>query len=338
MRRWRGVLTLIVVVIIPQIGVAQTLQYHIIDVGAGLCTVGIFPNDIEPEDPFYFMYDAGYGCTNEVESLIPEHEVIDLMVLSHNDADHIATADNILDLYEVRRIIWTGQVRDTNTWEDLVVEIDREENADVINLENNRPENGRTYVFGETFVTFVSGHHVPPAEWGFSPSDHSEYNNAGSIVIRIQYKEKRILLTGDMIGRHENSTEPEDHIIAAELEVLQNRTYTPINSDVLIASHHGGNDASSTPFIHAVSPEYVIFSAGSRDTYGHPNRNVAQRFLDSGVLEENIFRTDLRDDEDHPDHWENDTTVENNNDPSGDNDITIRIHSDSRVAVFYNDL
>ena len=65
----------------------------------------------------------------------------------------------------------------------------------------------------------------------------------------------------------------------------------PIDSDVLIAPHHGADNASSTAFILAVSPEYVIFSAGHR--YEHARAATATRNLNNGVLPGNMFRTGL---------------------------------------------
>ena len=40
-----------------------------------------------------------------------------------------------------------------------------------------------------------------------------------------------------------------------------------IDSDVMIAPHHGGGNGSSTKFIEAVSPKYVIFPAGHHMRY-----------------------------------------------------------------------
>lgn len=104
-----------------------------------------------------------------------------------------------------------------------------------------------------------------------------------------------------------------------------------------MASHHGGNDASSYPFIKSVNPDYVLFSAGSHNRYGHPRAAVAKRFLDSGIQLENMFRTDLGDDESRADHWENESTIQGTSDESGDDDIMIRLTKDGDVVVKYVD-
>ena len=315
---------------------SQSLEMTVFDVGAGLCVVSSFPNEETPTDPYYMIYDAGFHCIEHVQSLIPSSQEIDLMVLSHNDTDHIATADTILAAYQVNQIIWSGFERpEIQSYVETSRAIENEPGAKVINLKSDTIAIGSTLVFGNTYVTFVSGFHEPPERWGFSPSERSEYRNAGSIMMRVTYEGKSILMTGDMIGRHEDGDHSEEHVIAAEKYVIDNRHAVPIRSDVLIASHHGGNDASSYPFIRAVSPQFVIFSAGSHDNYGHPREAVAQRFLNSGVEYRHIFRTDLADDESRPDHWENESTQEGVSDSTGDDHVEIKISGEGTVSVGY---
>ncbi|MEQ9035267.1 hypothetical protein [Gracilimonas sp.] len=314
---------------------AQNLQVKVADVGAGLCVIAEIPNLQDSSDPYYMLYDVGRGCLDDINEMIPEEQPIDLIVLSHNDSDHIYDADKVLDEYLVKKILWSGFQRpDIGQWNELNEAINAEHPDELINLRVHQLPIGSTWVYGETYITFVAGFHVPPPQWGFSPSEESEYRNAGSIVMRIVHGQKSILLTGDMIGRHETDNFPNNGIIAAEKFVVANRFAVPIDSDLLVASHHGGNDASSIPFIESVNPEYVIFPSGSNDRYGHPRSAVAQRFLDSGVLLHNIFRTDKEDDESHAGHWEPDG-VTGVVDGSGDDSVIISITSEGVISVGY---
>lgn len=323
---------------IVQYAISQAVTVTVFDVGAGLCVVGEFPHESDSTASYFMVYDAGFSCDEKVQTVIPSDAQIDLMVVSHNDTDHIATADHILQAYEVKKILWSGFERpDIDQWVGLNQAIDNETGVEVINLKTNILHIGSTYLFGQTFVTFVAGFHRLPDDWGISPPQRSEYRNAGSIVMRIVYQGRSILLTGDMVGRHEDGNHPEEHVIAAEKYVIENSAAVTIDSDVLIASHHGGNDASSYPFIQAVSPKYVIFSAGSHDNYAHPRASVAQRFLNSGIKLEDIFRTDLGDDETKPEHWENESTIQGISDSNGDDNIAIRLTKDGEVIVEYVD-
>ncbi len=168
-----------------------------------------------------------------------------------------------------------------------------------------------------------------PAGWGLSGAKE---RNGGSIVIRLLYKGKSVLFCGDAVGRYEDHANNE--CIATEKFMVENAGVITIDSDVIIAPHHGADNASSTKFIQAVTPEYVIFPAGHR--YQHPTTAAAQRYLNNGVLLGNIFRTDLGDDErDHGScEWAH-GRVNGHKDEAGDDDVDILIRSNGTVRVEY---
>ncbi|MCP5059272.1 MAG: hypothetical protein GY937_21415 [bacterium] len=114
---------------------------------------------------------------------------------------------------------------------------------------------------------------------------------------------------------------------------------------MLIAPHHGANNASSTCFIEAVSPERVVFSAGSK--FKHPRAAAAQRFLSANVTPsidpQHIFRTDFGDDEDDGEdegaaddagEW-NHGRVLGCNDKSEDDPVGIILHANGDFQVAY---
>ena len=65
--------------------------------GAGHCSVPKLPGD------YYTVYDAGNyndggaSAFATVSEIIPDGEQIDVLVLSHSDADHLGAVDEILD-------------------------------------------------------------------------------------------------------------------------------------------------------------------------------------------------------------------------------------------------
>jgi competence protein ComEC len=142
-------------------------------------------------------------------------------------------------------------------------------------------------------------------------------NNAISIVVRLVFAGKSILFAGDAVGRKDDGSED---CWATEKFMVDNVAQVPIDSTVLIAPHHGANNASSDCFIDAVDPEWVIFPAGSK--HHHPRAAVAQRYLDHGVPLENISRTDLGDNEGGSE-WAHGAT--STPDGKGDGDIEIII-------------
>ncbi len=303
---------------------------RIIDVGSGHAAVVRMPGG------FYMIYDAGHWNDGGaiafagVTSVVPEGEEIDLMVISHTDADHLAAVDEILGRYIVRKIIRSGYPRDTGAWQTADAAIRAaEEQGDslVIDLSKLESPPGTTYRFGETFVTMVAGFAQPPEEWG--KLSRSERRNAGSIVVRLMFKGRSILFTGDAVGRHTGDLN--DSIIATEKFMVDNSAVIPIDSDVLIAPHHGADNASSTAFIEAVSPDWVIFPAGHK--YAHPRAITAERYLDADVDIERMLRTDRGDDEGQSE-WGHDR-VTGKKDPVGDDDIDVVIRADGSVEAAY---
>lgn len=89
---------------------------RVVDVGPGLCTVTEVPGDSRMH---YMVYDAGHWdndrCLLAVNEIVGKNE-IDLMVLSHSDADHLSDAAEILVQYKVKHIIRTGMERKTYAW------------------------------------------------------------------------------------------------------------------------------------------------------------------------------------------------------------------------------
>jgi len=284
-------------------------------------------------DGHYMIYDAGYGdnAIEDVAEIIPDGSRIDLMVLSHTDSDHLGAVREICDLYDIDRIIHSGMERTSATWAESDAAIRAEsagpDGCKDINLSRLEFPAGATYRFGDVFVTMVCGFGEPPGDWDISGS--GEHNNAGSIVIRLQYRGRSILFCGDAVGRHDGG--PQNQCIATEKFMLEMSEAILIRSEVIIAPHHGGDNGSSEAFIERVDPDYVIFSAGHR--YEHPKAITVQRYLNQGVAESHIFRTDLGDDE-GSDEWDG-GRISGQHDPSGDDDIDIVIRDNGNVAVDY---
>lgn len=264
---------------------------RVVDTGAGLATVTKMPGD------YYMIYDAGHWHHKDktlasFSSVIPDGEDIDLLVLSHNDSDHLGIVPQIFKKYNVKEVIWSGLERPhIGTWRkarDAINKARNEGSTTVYNLKHDTINFGSTFHYGETMLTFVSGFYAPPEDWSIQGGKTGgEFRNAGSIVIRLSYKNKSILFTGDAVGRH-SGDDDENALIANEKFMVQNANSIKIDSDVLIAPHHGADNGSSTAFINAVSPEWVIFSSGHE--YGHPRAKVGERYIKFGVSKNKIFR------------------------------------------------
>lgn len=307
----------------------QPLEMRVIDVGAGLCCVIKLPG------PKYMIYDGGWGAKtmDKIREIIPNGATVDLLVLSHSDADHLAAVPGICEAYHVKRVVRPGyhKAKVTETWKKADAAIAAEvanDGCEETNLADESLTFGDRQKIGAASVYFVAGWDQPPAEWGFK-KDTAEYINAGSIVVRIVYKKKSILICGDSVGR--DIGDPAVECIAAEKAMVDKKSTVTINSDVMVAPHHGADNGSSTDFIKAVSPDWVIFSAGHK--FEHPRAATAERFIAAGVVADHMLRTDRGDDESAEDDLDVTASfrewdfgrVAGMKDPAGDDDVDIFI-------------
>ncbi|CAA0108465.1 DNA internalization-related competence protein ComEC/Rec2 [Zhongshania aliphaticivorans] len=101
-------------------------------------------------------------------------------------------------------------------------------------------------------------------QFEFLASDRGEFTgNNTSCVLKVSVGGASVLLTGDI------ETDIERQLLAGRHD---------LSAALLIAPHHGSNTSSSAEFISAVLPEYVVFSAGTDNHYGHPALKVMQRY------------------------------------------------------------
>ena len=97
-----------------------------------------------------------------------------------------------------------------------------------------------------------------------SPQQAFVSENDNSCVLKIQSEQGTVLLTGD---------------IEALAESWLVETYgNNLKAKVLIAPHHGSKTSSTTGFLQAVQPEYVLIPAGYRNQFGHPHQDVLRRY------------------------------------------------------------
>lgn len=104
-----------------------------------------------------------------------------------------------------------------------------------------------------------------------SPRIVGKNNNNNSCVLKVSDGKNSVLLTGDISQRIERNLLREDS--AALLQ-----------SDILIAPHHGSKTASSQAFIEKVNPRWVVFAAGYKNRWHFPAAPVLERYQKQGVM------------------------------------------------------
>jgi competence protein ComEC len=92
--------------------------------------------------------------------------------------------------------------------------------------------------------------------------------NNDSVVLRIQYGERSILLTGDIEQ-------------AAERALLVSQQQ--LHADVIKVPHHGSKTSSTEDFVVATKPQLAIISVGRNSRFGHPHQEVVERWETHGA-------------------------------------------------------
>jgi competence protein ComEC len=105
--------------------------------------------------------------------------------------------------------------------------------------------------------------------WPLAPAgDHVTSGNNDSIVLRLVDGSVSFLLTGDA------ERPAEEQLAASGID---------LKADLIKAGHHGSKTSSSDEFLDKVQPRYAVVSVGIRSRFGHPNKEVLDRFQARGV-------------------------------------------------------
>lgn len=185
---------------------------------------------------------------------------IDILVLTHAHADHAGGMGALIEDFRPREL-WTGANSDNAAWNAIRKQAER------FGVRIRSLRAGKTMDIGGARVSVLA----PPGDY----LSGAEPKNNDSLVLRVQYKERTFLLTGDAEGPIE------DRLLADGLAG---------KADVLKVGHHGSRTSSTGPFLDAVRPAFSVISDGAGNPFHHPNPDVVKRLEDR---HSEVLRTDL---------------------------------------------
>ncbi|MFH1375484.1 MAG: MBL fold metallo-hydrolase [Patescibacteria group bacterium] len=183
---------------------------------------------------------------------------IELLIITHPDADHIAGFTEIFRRYQVENVLLTGVQHSTAWYRDILTQIANQ------NIPTLIASSEVDFDFGSGVVLDTVWPREPLA--GKAPADA----NAASVVSRLTFGQTAILLTGDFDE-------------AGEGELL--RTPQNLAAEVLKLGHHGAKTSSSAEFLQATNPQIALVSAGEDNQFGHPSPEIIERVKDQEILE-----------------------------------------------------
>ncbi|MEZ0148557.1 MAG: DNA internalization-related competence protein ComEC/Rec2 [Candidatus Reddybacter sp.] len=232
-----------------------SLTLAVLDVGQGLSVVANI-------DDRTVVYDTGPKYSdgfNAGSGIIAPYlrsqgvSAIDTLILSHSDADHVGGTSGLLEHFTPTRI-FAGQPRQLAA-------------SSVEPCLSDQKVVGQNWLLAGVDFEILYPWQADSAVVS-TRSVNRLADNDTSCVVLIRYRDKTILLPGDI------STDVEVELLA--------RDVLPKQIDVLIAPHHGSGTSSSQAFVDHLSPAHVVYSAGFNHYFGHPYKTVAARYKAAG--------------------------------------------------------
>lgn len=218
------------------------------------------------------LVDAGNpGYGQRVLDAMKRHNVseLELLVATHAHADHIGAADEVIRGATVRKVLDSKIPNPTRNYEEFLKAVEERGVAYEGAVPGTRYEE-----LGDGVVFTVLGPIPPPFTRDQIRSGGNE-PNANSVVVRLDYGQFSMLLTGDA----EKQTEERLMMNGAN-----------VSAKVLKVGHHGSPHATSPELLRQGRFEAAVISCGAKNLYGHPSQEVLNRLRESNVK---VFRTDL---------------------------------------------
>ena len=106
--------------------------------------------------------------------------------------------------------------------------------------------------------------------------------NSESISVLVEYNTFDYLVSGDLTGGGSTSTAK-----APDVETWVGQTVGDV--DVVQLDHHGSTTTSNQSFLSAVRAEVAVAQAGEANTFGHPNRETVNKYLNTATTTGNSF-------------------------------------------------
>lgn len=240
--------------------------FHFIDVGQGDAILVTTKSG-------NMLIDSGDLSSESRDSLVnylsaANVDSFEYVIFTHTDADHIGSADYVVENYNVKNVIMPDYEATTQVYNRLIDAIEKK-NTNLILIGEDKEvceQSGYTFYLGSLLNTVIA------------PTEVFDDPNEMSVVLKSTYGETSVMFTGD--------AEKE-----SEAAILKTWKASDLKCDVLKVGHHGSSTSTTQEFLDAVSPQIAVISCGEGNKYGHPHNEAVERLQKAGVT---ILRTDLK--------------------------------------------
>ncbi len=182
-------------------------------------------------------------------------ETLTAMFITHSDIDHIGSAYKLTNVVDVEKI-YMGN--------------DTSNSVEALNLNSKINENNIENIFIDDMLS-LDFHELSVVI--HSPTCTDFHSNDLSLMMKLEYKDLSILLTGDA------EFDAENYYMEHKID---------LSADVLKVGHHGSDSSSSIDFLNYVNPTLAIICVGE-NKYNLPSNSVLDNLTDLGI---DYLRTD----------------------------------------------
>ena len=223
----------------PLLGLADSLQIHVLDVGEGQ-SVLLHKNQRA------ILIDTGHaGMAQSVLQRLSQLEIdrLDYLILTHLHPDHASGYFRIQEAYPQANIMDNCQPVKANTTPDMVRWVDQ---ALQKNPSRQCLYSGDGIDWAGTRLNVLSPNRSTLTAGSL---------NHNSLVLLVTHKQQQLLVMGDADKQ-------------AESRILQQHALQPV--DILVVGHHGSKHASSEALLATVRPKHAVISINRDNFRGYP--------------------------------------------------------------------
>jgi competence protein ComEC len=259
MRR-KLLISLAIVLMIEVVGVLTTftpadglLHIYFLDIGQGDATL------IKSPDDYYMLIDTGREASlfTELDRLLPWGRGLDLLLITHPDADHTAFLEQVTIGYQPDLILLAHNPKYDSFLKDP-------DDLQALNIDSHT----------DFKIGCCSEFNVL---WPRSTETlfEIEESNDQSIAAVLTFHDFQLYTAGDLGNGFEEQSLI-DYVNPAEIDALK-------------VGHHGSKTSSPLEFLNQVTPSWSFISVGAGNTYGHPNPTILENLA---VVGSEVYRTD----------------------------------------------
>jgi len=242
----------------------DSAEIYFLDVGQG-------DAELIQKGDFQILIDGGPSdvVLTELGKVMPlSDRKIDIIVLTHPHADHLAGLNLVLERYEIGQIYGSGVLNTTNGY------------IEFLNKIKDKGIKFKVAKLAETVVPFPDSEldFLWPGE-KYLKQNLSNLNNS-SLVTKFCYFSSCALFIGDI--ETDEQTEMFEYYSSEKSGDI-------FNADILKISHHGSRNGTNELTLKNIKPKYAVIEVGADNKYSHPHAETVS-ILKKLMIQ--ILRTD----------------------------------------------